>query len=101
VREEVERLEDHPNVAPQPRQIASGSVHALSIEPDRARVDFLEPVDAPQHRRLPRPRRASHDDRLTVLDPQVDIREDHVLTERLPHAGELYERAVFLHAHDP
>ena len=87
MREQVERLEDDPDPAPDRdprRRPAIGDV--LAVEEDPAGVDRLEQVDAAQQRRLAGARRADQADDLVRGDFQVDPAQDRDLVERLVEA---------------
>jgi hypothetical protein len=72
MREQVERLEDHPEPPAVGDRVAAGLGDHLAVEQHVAVVDLLEPVDAAQQRRLARAGRADQRDRLVLLDGEVD-----------------------------
>src|SRR6266545_4878223 len=76
VGEQVERLEDHADLAAQPGQWPALGGQRRPVEVDRAGVDGLEPVDAAAQGGLARPGGADHDDDLTAVDGEVDVPQD-------------------------
>src|SRR3712207_3891677 len=92
VREEVEALEHHPDVAAQPGELLALLRQLHPVDADLAGVDRLEPVDGAAERRLARPGRPDDDDDLTAVDGQVDVLEDVQFAEPLVHAGQADER---------
>ena len=104
VREEVEALEDHADLASlggdalvgQPVQHAAAVVIAdeVAVDPDPAAVDRLELVDAAQEGGLPRPGRAEEADDLAGVHVQVDALEDLVAVEGLHHVDGVHQRRV-------
>ena len=74
VREEVELLEHHPRLAADLLDVADVVGQLDAVDDDAARVVLLEAVDAADHRRLARARRADDDDDLLAADAQVDVR---------------------------
>jgi hypothetical protein len=66
VAEEVEALEDHPDLGPLPRNLAVGQLmqrvadlpvaDELAVDPEPTGVDLLEMIDAADERRLARSR---------------------------------------------
>jgi hypothetical protein len=93
VREEVEALEDHPDVAAQPGERLALLGELLAVDADLALLDGLEPVDRAAERGLARARRADHHDDLAAVDREVDVLEDVQFTEPLVDAGQLDERS--------
>src|SRR3954447_21011096 len=91
VREEVEALEHHADVAAQPGQLLALLGQQLPVDGDLAGVDPLEPVDRAAQRRLARPGRADDDDHLAAVDEQVDVLEDVELAEPLVHTGQAHQ----------
>jgi hypothetical protein len=87
VREQVELLEDHPDLRPQRGYPLAGTGHRAPVEQDLALVDLLERVDAAEHRRLARAGGPGDHDRLAALHGEVDAVEDDVVTERLAYAA--------------
>src|SRR5262249_60077045 len=97
VREEVERLEDDPDLAAQRVHVDRSVRDRLAVDDDRARVDRLEAVDAAEERRLPRPRRTDQADDLMQVHGQVDSFEDRELVEALGDSLDRDEVAVGAH----
>src|SRR6266508_2586726 len=91
VREQVEGLEHHADVGPQPGELFTLLGQGRPVDLDRAAVDRLEPVDAAAQGRLPRPGRADHDDDLAGFHREVDVVEHMELTEGLVHPLEGHE----------
>ena len=83
MREQVELLEDHPDLRPQPVERLPCPADGLPVEAHLAFVDRLQPVDAAQHRRLARARRSGDDHDLTAVDRQVDPVQHDVVPEAL------------------
>jgi hypothetical protein len=75
VGEEVERLEDHADVRPQPGEVLALLGQGLAVDADGPGVDGLQPVDCPAEGRLARPGRPDDDDNLAAGDGQVDVAE--------------------------
>src|SRR6478735_11646537 len=75
VREQVERLEDHPDVGTQVGELLALLGQLLAVDGDRARLDRLEPVDGAAQRRLARPGRTDDHDDLAGADGEVDVLE--------------------------
>ena len=73
VGEQVERLEDHPDVGPELRQLLALGRQQPAVEPDLALVDRLEAVDGPAERRLAGARRSDDDHDLAAIDREVDV----------------------------
>ena len=90
--EQVERLKDHADVGPQPRQRATLLGDRLPVEQDAAAVDRLEPVDGPAQRRLPGARRPDDDHDLAAVDGQVDVTQGVDVPERLVDLLHLQQR---------
>src|SRR5215213_8081569 len=91
VREEVELLEDHPDLRAQLRQRLTGAAHGPSVEAHLALVDGLQAVDAAQHRRLARARRPGDHDDLPTTDRQIDPVQDDVFPEALADRAQFDE----------
>src|SRR5919112_4938219 len=73
VREEVERLEHHADLAAQPRQGLALGRQLAAVEGDGAGADRLQPVDRAAQRRLPGTRRSDHHDDLAAAHRKVDV----------------------------
>ena len=93
MREQVERLEDHPELAPDRDRLDRGIGDDLAVEEDVAVVDRLEEVDAAQQRRLARPARADQRDRAVLRHDEVDPAQHRHLAERLRDAPDLDDRS--------
>jgi hypothetical protein len=92
VGEEVEGLEDHPDVGAQPGERLALLRQRLPVELDGAGLDGLQPVDRPAQGRLSRPRRADDDDHLPLADGEVDVLQDMQLTKVLVDVHQLDQR---------
>src|SRR5690606_1766907 len=92
VREEVERLEDHADIGPQPRQLLALVREQLPVEPDGSRAHALQPVDCPAQGRLPRARGADDDDHLPPAHGEVDVLQYMQVTEVLVDVLQLDQR---------
>jgi hypothetical protein len=89
MREQVEVLEHHAD-------LAADLVDALqvigefdAVDDDMARLVLLEPVDAADERRLARARRPAHDDALALVDGEVDVLQHMKVAEPLVHVADL------------
>ena len=104
VREEVEALEHHADVAALRRHLLVGEVvqvpallavaHEVAVDPDAAAVDRLELVDAAQERRLARARRPEQADDLAAVHVEVDALEHLGAVEALHDVEGPHERLV-------
>jgi hypothetical protein len=92
VGEQVEALEDHPDVRAQARERPALRRKRFAVQRDRPRVDRLQPVDRAAERRLPRSGRADHHDDLAPVHGQVDVLEDVQVPEVLVDPFEDDER---------
>jgi hypothetical protein len=92
VGEQVEALEHHADVGPQPGERLALLRQRLPVEQDLALVDRLEPVDGAAQRRLAGSRRPDHDDHLARGHVEVDVLEDVQVAVVLLHAGQSHER---------
>ena len=91
VREEVEGLEDHADIAAQlgERLPFFGKQHA--IDADLAGVDRLQPVDRPAQRRFARTGRTDNDHDLALVHVEIDVLEHMVGAEILVNTAHLNE----------
>ena len=92
VREEVEVLEHHADLAADlvdPLEVV-GELDA--VDDDAALLVLLQPVDAADHGRLAGARRAADDDALAARDVQVDVAQHVELAVPLVHADHLRRR---------
>src|SRR6185312_16041144 len=94
VREQVEGLEDHPELRAGPVQLASLGRLGLAVDEDRSLVDRLQPVDHPAQRRLARARRSDDHGHCAAIDGQVDVLQRRRLAEEFPHAAKLDDRVL-------
>jgi hypothetical protein len=92
VGEQVERLEDHADLGPQPRQGLALLGQRPAVDHDRAGVDGLQPVDRPAQRRLAGPGRPDDHHHLPAADGEVDVLEDVQRTEVLVDVAQLDQR---------
>jgi len=83
VGEEVEGLEDHPDVRTQLGEFGPFLGQQLTIDGDGAAVDRLEPIDRTTQGGFARPTRSDHDDDLTAIDHCIDVVEHMKVTEVL------------------
>jgi hypothetical protein len=72
MREEIEGLEDDPDVPPHAVRVHSRRGDLLALDEDAPRGDRLGQVDAPEKRRLSRARGANQADDLVLGEGQVD-----------------------------
>jgi hypothetical protein len=89
VREEVERLEHHPEPAAHRDRLHRRVGDHLAVQQHVAVVDLLEQVDAAQQRRLARPRGADQRDGRVLGDLEVDPAQHRPLAVRLRDAADL------------
>ena len=95
MREQVEPLEDHPDLSALCRHGFVGELvedtlpvvvaHELPVDPDSPAVDALQEVDASQERRLAGAGGPEQTDHLTGRNVHVDPLEHRVAVERLRH----------------
>ena len=83
MREQVELLEDHPDLEPQRLQMRLVGLQLGPGHGDPALVDHLQAVDAAQQRALAGAALADDGDDLARLDLDVDALEDLVVAEAL------------------
>ena len=83
MREEVERLEHHADLAADGRDVADVVRQLDAIDDDVAALMFLEPVDGPDKRGFARARRSRDEDDLLRLHGQAHALEDMQLAEPL------------------
>ncbi len=83
VGEQVEALEDHADLGPQPGQFPALGGQRAAVDGDRPGVDGLQPVDRPAQRGLSGAGGADQYDHLALLDLQIDVLEDVQRTEVL------------------
>src|SRR5262249_699847 len=100
VREEVERLEDDSDPAPNPVHVDAAPGDLLSREHDSTRIQRLQQVDAAQQRRLPRARGADQAGHLVLADAEIDPVEAKVIPEPLAQPLDLERRRIG-HASSP
>ncbi|MPN20413.1 hypothetical protein SDC9_167792 [bioreactor metagenome] len=81
--EQVERLEDHPDLGAQLGQLLALRREPASVDGDRARIDRLQPVDRPDQCRLARAGRAQDHHHLALRHRQVDVAQHVQVTEVL------------------
>jgi hypothetical protein len=99
VREQVELLEDHADLAANFLDVAEVVGELDPVHDDAAAVVLLEPVDAADHGRLPRARRAADHDDLLPVDAEIDVLERLEVPEPLRDAFELDHGLAVLGAH--
>ena len=87
VREQVERLEDHPDLAADGGDVADVVRQLDAVDEDLAALVLLQAVDRPDERRLAGAGRAEDDDHLARPDGQVDAAQDVELAEPLVHVA--------------
>jgi hypothetical protein len=99
VREEVELLEDHPDLAPDLLDVAQVVGELDAVHDDAPAVVLLQAVDAADHRRLPGARGPADDDHLLTVDREIDVLERLEVAEPLRDALELDHLLAVLGAH--
>ena len=92
MREEVEALEDHPDLEPQRLERDLVGQERGAGDVDRARVDRLEAVHAAQQGRLAGAALADDGDHLGPGDVEIDALEDLVVAVALADLSDFYER---------
>jgi hypothetical protein len=96
VREQVERLEHHPDLAADGGDVADVVRQLDAVDDDLPALVLLEPVDRADEGRLAGARRAEDDDHLarrqTICDGQVDAAQHVELAEPLVHVAADDER---------
>ena len=98
MREEVERLKDDPDLAPDAVYVYATRCDLLAEDGDTTALDRLEQVDAAKERRLPRARGADQADDLVLGELEVDPAQHFVSPEPLVDVFERKCPAVFTHA---
>jgi hypothetical protein len=81
VREQVERLEDHPDLTAHSGDVANVIGELDAVHEDLATLVLLQAVDRPDEGRLAGPRGAEDDDHLAGPDGQVDPPQNVELAE--------------------
>jgi hypothetical protein len=89
MREQVEVLEDHADIAADLVDLLEIVGELGAVDDDLALLVLLQPVDAADHRRLARPRRAADDQLLAARDLEVDVAQDVELAIPLVDADHL------------
>ena len=92
VREQVEALEHHPGLAADLLDVADVAGQLDPVDDDAPGVVLLEAVDAADHRRLARPRRADHHHHLAAGDVEVDPLQGGERAVALDHPDQLDHR---------
>src|SRR5690606_40937072 len=92
VREEVELLEHHADLAPHLGDLAHVVGQLGAVDDDAAAVVLLEPVDAADEGRLARARGPDHHDDLLAADGEVDALQGLAAPEPLLDPGALDDR---------
>ncbi len=83
IREQVERLENHPDFFADLIDIGRFVGEVDAIDPDFALVNGLKPVDAAQQRAFPRSARSDDDDDFARSDFEADVIESMDVPEML------------------
>src|SRR6266540_532469 len=83
VGEQVELLEHHAHLGAEPCQLAALARQRAAVEPDRAAVDRLQPVDRAAQRRLPGAGRTDDHHDLASIEAEVDVLKHVEVTEVL------------------
>ncbi len=86
MREQIELLEHHADLAPHLMDVAQIAREFDSVNEDPAALMRLEPVDAADQRRFAGSRRPADDDAFAALDVKVDIAQRMVVAEPLIYA---------------
>jgi hypothetical protein len=89
MREQVEVLEHHADLAPHLVDLLEIVGEFLAVDDDLALLVLLQPVDAADHGRLARPRRAADDDALAAHHLEVDVLQHVELAVPFVHADDL------------
>ncbi|MNI07934.1 hypothetical protein D3C73_609540 [compost metagenome] len=88
VREEVEVLEHHADLAAHLVDLLQIVGKLDIVDEDIARLMFFQPVDATDHRRLAGARRPGNDDALALHHLQIDVAQHVEITIPLVHADD-------------
>ena len=91
---QVELLKDHPDLGAEGVAVRIRLGDVLPLDEYRAGGGLLEPVDAPQQRRLARPGRADDADHVTDGDLEVDAAQHVEVSKRLVQIDDPDGRAV-------
>ena len=89
MREQVELLEHHPDLAPHVVDLLEVGAELHPVDDDAAALPILEPIDAAKQRRLAAARRAADDDAFPPHHLEVDIPEHVEGAEPLVETGDL------------
>src|SRR6185295_1064436 len=92
VREEVEALEHHADVAAEAGEFLALIRQSLPVDGDLALLDGLQAVDRPAEGRLARAGRPDDDDDLTTRDLEVDVLQHVQFAEPLVDPRQTDER---------
>ena len=99
MREQVEVLEHHADVAAHEVDLAVRVGDVLALDEDAAGRGLLEAVDAAQEGGLAGPGRSDHADHLTRFDPEIDSPEDLEVAEGLVESIDFDGRDVSSDGH--
>src|SRR5437899_10743542 len=93
MREQVEGLEDDPDLAPNRVLVHALGRYVDPMDEDLPLVHGVQQVDAPQEGRFPRTGGSDQADDLVVVDGQIDALQDLERSEPLRHALDPYRLA--------
>ncbi len=89
MRKQVELLKDHADLAADFRKVFRVGRHLDAIDGDPPAVMGLQPVDAADQRRFPRPRRAADDHLFARAHGKVDVFQGGVVAIALFHRNQV------------
>src|SRR5712691_10633725 len=92
MREQVELLEHHANLAADRLDILHIRCQLDPGDDNLAALVLFQPVDAADHRRLARARRPADDDAFALVDLEIDVLEDVELAEPFVDMTQLDDR---------
>src|SRR5579863_1623916 len=98
---EVELLKHHPDLAAHRFDLSEVAGELDAVDDDLAFLMFLEPIYAPNHRRLARARRAAYDDTFAACDRETHVLENMKRAEPFVHVANLDHRSVLSIRHRP
>src|SRR5271168_3846404 len=100
MREQVELLEHHADLAPHVEDCAGAVAELDSIDDDGATIVPFQPIDAADQRRLARSRRPANHDLLALVDVEIDLPQRLETAKPLVDALNLHrDRALVCNLH--
>ena len=99
MREQVEVLEHHPDLAPNLVDLLQIVGQLDAVDDDLALLVLFQTVDAADHGGFARTRRSGNDDPLAAHHLEIDVAQNVELAVPLVHADELDGHIGFRHGH--